>query len=148
MGVALFCGWELRDWRVKNMEGKWSEEKMRKAVKVLSSLIEQHEPYVLSVKRLHPSRTSPNLNRLVGRMKALSRRKKLKIYQYSIGELEDFFYPEGRINKRQLAEIVASQHPILFHELDKEKTHRNPYHIRMFEAVALGSICFRQLDEH
>ena len=146
MGVAVFCGPELLDWRVKNIEGKWSKEKMEKAMKVVSSFIEQYQPDVLSIKKLHPSRTSPNLNRLVGRIKELSKRKRLKVYRYSINDLEEFFYPEGRINKRELAEIIASEYPVLSHELNREKAHRNPYHIRMFEAVALGSTCLHQLD--
>lgn len=146
MGVALFCGPELIDWRVKNIEGKWSKEKMGKARMILSSFIERHEPNVLAIKKIHPSRTSPNLNRLVNRIKELSRRKGLKVYQYSIKDLEGFFHPGGRINKRELAEIIASKYPILFHELNREKAHRNPYHIRMLEAVALGSICLHQLD--
>jgi len=113
-----------------------------------TSSIEQYQPDVLSIKMLHPSRTSPNLNQLVNRIKELSRRKGLKVYQYSIKELEDFFYPEGRINKRQLAEIIASRYTILSHELKREKAHRNPYHIRMFEAVALGSICLHRLEKY
>lgn len=146
MGVALFCGSELMDWRVKNVEGKWSEEKMEKAMKVISGLIEQYQPDVLAIKELHPSRTSANLNRLVNRIRELAKKKRLKVYQYSINELEEFFYPERRINKRELAEIMASEYAVLSHELNREKAHRNPYHIRMFEAVALGSICLHQLD--
>ena len=146
MGVALFYGPELRDWGVKNVEGKWSKEKMEKAVKVVSSLVQQYQPDVLSIKQLHPSRSSPNLNRLVGRIKELSRRNGLKLHHYSIEELESFFCPEARINRKELAEIVASEYPVLLHELNREKAHRNPYHIRMFEAVALGSMCFHQLD--
>jgi len=141
IGVALFCGSELMDWCVKNIEGKWSKGKIEKAMAVISDLIGQHDPDVLSIKKLHPSRTSSNLNRLVGRIKGLSKRKRIRVYQYSIKELEDFFYPEGRINKRELAEMVATEYPVLSHELNREKAHRNPYHIRMFEAVALGSVC-------
>jgi len=108
---------------------------------VVSGLIGQHEPDVLSIKKLHPSRSSSNLNRLVGRIKEHSKRKGLRVCQYSITELENFFYPEGKINKRELAEILASEYPILSHEMNREKAHRNPYYLRMFEAVALGSVC-------
>jgi len=146
MGIAVFSGPELLDWGVKNIEGRWSKDKIAKIVALISDLIEQHKPDVLAIKKLHPSHSSKNLNRLVSRIKGLSRRRKLRVYQYSIKDLEDFYYPEGRINKRKLAEIVASEHPILSHELNREKTNRNPYHIRMFEAVALGSVCFHQLD--
>jgi len=137
MGIAVFSGTELLDWGVKNIEGRWSKGKMEKAMAVVIGLIGQHEPDVLSIKKLHPSRTSSNLNRLVGRIKELSNRKGLRVCQYSIKELEGFFCPEGGINKRELAEMVASEYPVLSHELKKEKTHRNPYYLRMFEAVAL-----------
>ena len=148
MGVAVFHESELLDWRVKNMEGKWPKEKMKRAVKITSRFIEHYQPDVLSIKELHPSRTSPNLNRLVGGIRELAKRKRLKIYQYSIKDMESFFHPEGRINKKRLAEIVAAEYPILSHELDREKANKNSYYIRMFEAVALGSICLHQLNRY
>jgi len=144
MGFALFRGPELRDWGVKNIGGK-SKEKMGKAMTIISGLLGQHEPDVLALKELHPSRSSSNLNRMVARTKELAKRKGVRICQYPIKELESGFHSE-KINRRELAEIVASDYPVLSHDLNKEKTIRNPYYIRMFEAVALGSLCFHQLD--
>jgi hypothetical protein len=95
------------------------------------------------VKALHRSRTSPNLNRLVIKIKESAKRKRLKLYQHSIKELESFFYPDARINKRALAEKVAEKYSVLSHELKREKAIINPYYIRMFEAVALGSLCLQ-----
>ncbi|MEM2991372.1 MAG: crossover junction endodeoxyribonuclease RuvC [Halobacteria archaeon] len=146
MGIAVFSGTELLDWGVKNIEGRWSKEKMKEAGLAISNLIERYQINVLAVKEFHPSRSSANLNQLVKGIRELARRKKLKIHQYSIKELEDFFCPEGRINKEELAELVAKRYPVLFHELNKEKANRNPYYIKMFEATALGSVCFCQLD--
>ena len=54
---------------------------------------------------------------------------------------------DGWINKNQLSEILTLKHQSLFHELAKEKAHKNQYRIRMFEAVALGSVCFNQIDQ-
>jgi Holliday junction resolvasome RuvABC endonuclease subunit len=147
LGTAIFHGTELRDWGVKVIEGRWSKEKLGKARMIVSTLIEQYEPDVLAIKRLHPSRSSPSLNLLVGKIKELAKRKSLRLYQYSIKELESFFSKEERINKKRLAEIITSEYPELLHELEKEKSHKNPYHIKMFEAVALGKICFQQLDK-
>lgn len=147
MGIAIFQGTELRDWQVKNIAGKWSKEKMGKAKMIVSSLIEQYEPDALAIKKLHPSRSSPNLNRLVEKIKELAKGKSLRICHYSIKDLEGFFSPEERMDKKKLAEIIASKYPFLSHELEKEKSHRNPYHLRMFEAVALGKICFHHLDK-
>ena len=147
LGIAFFQGYELRDWGVKVIEGTWSKENMERAMMIVSSLIEQYQPEALAIKKIYPSRSTPNLKLLVGKIKELAKRKSLRLYQYSIKELESFFSKEERINKKRLAEIITSEYPELLHELEKEKSHKNPYHIRMFEAVALGKICFQQLDK-
>jgi hypothetical protein len=147
LGIALFEGSELLDWGVKVIKGKWSREKMEMAKKTVSILMDCWGPDILAIKLLHRARSSRNLKGFVAKVKELSKRRGLKIYQYSIKELEDFFSPEEKINKRKLAEIIASQHPELLPELEKERSHKNPYHLRMFEAVALGSMCSHQLDK-
>jgi hypothetical protein len=146
MGYAVFCGSDLMDWGVKNIEGKWSNKKIGKVMSVISDLTGHYMINVLSIKELHPSRSSVNLDRVVSGIKELSKSKGLRICQYSIGELENFFCPGEKINRRDLTEMVASRYPILSHELDRERTIINPYYVRMFEAVALGSICFSHLD--
>lgn len=148
LGIAIFQGSELRDWRIKVFKGKWSKEKMDKIKSILLGLIDQYNPNILAIKRLNPSRTSSNLNKLTSKIKDICQMNGLKVYQYSIKEVEAFFSPDEKINKKKLTEIIASEYPILFFELNREKAHKNPYYIRMFEAVALGSVCFYQLDKH
>ena len=113
----------------------------------LLSMIHQYKPDVIAIKSSHPSRTSPNLNRLVSEIKDIARGEELKIYEYPIRELKGFFNP-GKLNKRQLAELVALEYPFLSYELNRDKSNGNPYYIRMFEAVALGLACFHQLDRN
>jgi len=145
IGIAVFYGSELRDWQVKNMEGRWSKEKKEKLTMTLSSLIDSYESDILAIKSLHPSRSSPVLNRLVGGIKDLSRRRGLRVYEYSTDEVKKHLSPDAKINKRKLAEMVTSKYPLLRHELSKEQANMNPYYIRMFEAVALGSLCLHRL---
>jgi len=148
IGYAVFYDSELRDWGVKNIDGKLSKAKMAKIIAFMSDLIGQHKPDVLSIKSLHPSRSSLNLDRLVGKIKESAKKKRIKTRQYTIKELETFFYRDGRINKVALAEKVAEKYPVLSHELNREESIRNPYYIRMFEAVALGSLCLSQQDKY
>jgi Holliday junction resolvasome RuvABC endonuclease subunit len=145
MGIAVFYGSELRDWQVKNMEGRWSKDKMGKFAMTLSSLIDSHESDILAIKRPHPSRSSPNLNRLVKGIKELSRRKGLRVYEYSMDEIRKYLNPEAGISKRKLVEMVTLKYPLLRYELSKERANMNPYYVRMFEAVALGSLCLNRL---
>jgi len=145
IGFAIFHGSELRDWGVKNIEGRWSKDNLKKATKIISDMIGQNEPNIISIKQPHPSWSSSNLNQLVARIKELSRRKRIRTYQYSIDDLKTFFH-YGKINKRQLAEMITSDYPFLHYELEKERAIINPYYVRMFEAVAVGSICLNYLD--
>jgi hypothetical protein len=148
LGLAIFHGSDLRYWGIKVLAGRWSKGKIEKTKEVLSDLFVRYDIGILAIKKLHPSRNSPNLNRLVAKTREFSKRKGMRVYQYSIKDVENFFSPGERTNKKKLAETIASEYPALFHELDKEKNHKNPYHIRMFEAVALASACFHHLDKH
>ena len=148
LGIAIFQDSELRDWGVKNFRGKWSKEKKEKIINTILSLIKQYEPSILALKKLHPSRSSQNLRYMVAKIKEFSKRKGLKVYQYSIKDLENFFLPEEKTNKKKLTKILTSEYPDLFHDLNREKNNKNPYYIRMFEAVALASICFHRLDKN
>lgn len=147
IGLAAFRGPELRDWRVRVNKGKWSEEKMAKAMGIVAGFFQQHDPDAVAIKSLHPSRSSPELNRLANKIKDFAKRRRMRVCEFSLGDLEDFFCPEGWTNRRMLAEVIASRYPALHHELAKEKSHMNPYHVRMFEAVALAARCFHDLDK-
>ena len=148
LGMAAFHGPELLDWRVKETGGKGPRPKLETARIIVRRLIQRYDPDVLAIKRLHPSRSSQGLNRLAAEIRAVCRSKGLKVCQYSIQDLEVALSSDEKINKPKMAEIVASVYPVLFHELHKEQRNRNPYHLRMFEAVALGIVCHQQLEKH
>jgi hypothetical protein len=84
-------------------------------------------------------------------------RKRIALAQYSIKQLEESFCGEGQKNKKSLAEVMAALYLELFFELHTEypeligkdkKENPNPYHIRMFEAVALGAMCVNEFGNH
>jgi hypothetical protein len=54
---------------------------------------------------------------------------------------------ECKGNKRKLAEVMVNRHPELFHEFIREKSNKNLYYTKLFEAVALGSICRHELQD-
>lgn len=145
LGIAVLHGPELIDWRIKVLDGRWSNGKIKKATGVISEIFDQYEPNVLAIKKLHPSRRSENLGRLANKIKDFSKRNKLKVYQYPIKEIENFFIEKGKLNKRNLIEALVKLYPILHHDLRNEQTHKNPYYFRMFEAVALASACSQKL---
>jgi RNase H-fold protein (predicted Holliday junction resolvase) len=147
LGIAIFQDSELLDWRIKVFKEKWSKEKAKKILEILNEYIDLYALNTIALKKLHPSRRSQNLARLVTRIKEISKRKGIKVYQYSIKDLEEFFIEEDKLNKKNLAEAIVSENPVLFHELLKEKSNKNIYYIRVLEAVALASACAQRLGE-
>jgi len=147
LGIAIFHGAELRDWSVKVIKGEWSKEKMEKIKDIVAGLIEQYQPDVLAIKKLHPARSSDNLDKLVEELKYLAGEKKLPIFEYPIKYVEAFLSPGNKINKVKLVALLVERYSALFSEWEKEKASKNHYYMRMFEAVFVAYVCFRQLDK-
>ncbi len=147
LGISVFLDSDLRDWRIKVFQEKWSVDKINKIKKTILDLMDDYEPNVLAIKKLHPSRSSKNLKLLTAWIKELCRRKGLRILQFSIKELEDFFLSNEKLNKKNLTKKISSEYPELIHQINRENSNKNPYYIRMFESVALASFSFYQLDK-
>ena len=77
--------------------------------------------------------------RITNEIKSFARRKGLKVYQHSIKEIEKSFIEGRKLNKRNLIEEMVRRYPHLHQDLKKEKSHRNPYCFRAFEAVVAAS---------
>lgn len=159
IGYAQFNNSELRDWGIKAVKGKWTPEKSQKIGRILTGLLDQYQPDVMAIKKLHPLRTSANLHGLVNRFKDICRERGIHVYEYPIEFLEQTILTEGKtMNKVSLAESLAKVYPALLMEAEKVKPDVNEdtkkdrnknarnYHTRMFEAVALAHVLFNQLD--
>lgn len=147
LALAVFHGTDLRDWRIRSLEGHFETERVFAAIRTVARYIAMHGPAVLAIKVIHPSRTSAHLRELVARIEAFATAKDLPVKRYTIRELETFYEPRHRINKVRLAELVARTYPILLPELARERRNKNRYYDRMFDAVATGALCFHQLDQ-
>lgn len=147
IGLAAFRGPELLDWMVKVVTGKTHRSRIASARTIVLDAVDRFGPEVLAIKRLHRSRSSQQLEDLVAEINALARRRRLKFRQYSIDDVKGALCPEARTNKRKLAEKLCRIHPATAHDFQRETQNRNPYHVRMFEAVALGTVCYQQIEK-
>ena len=146
LGLAVFVGPELREWRIKAFNGTWSPAKMKKIERMFTRYLDRYKPNAIAMKKLHPSRSSSRLNRLVDVVKRIAKQKRIKLREYPVCEVESSLSNGETINKKKMAELVALQNPVLLHEFKREGMHKNPYHIRMFEAVALAMKGFYEED--
>ena len=145
--MAAFRGPEILDWGVKVVCGQTPAEKRKAARLIVGSLIEQYCPNVLVIKRLHHSRSSRHLDEIVRQIEDSCSRHRIKIRRYSIQELEAALCPKAKITKRTLAGILANAYPALLYDFQRESQNRNPYRVRMFEAVALATVCWQQIEK-
>lgn len=162
MGIALFSGAQLRDWRVKVLKGEWSEEKIERIKNIIIGLIEQYQPDVLAIKKLRPTRSSASLDSLVDELKIIAVSQNLPVYEYPMTYVGAFMSPGKKIDKWKLAELMATRYRELLSEWEKERQRmenaerekkpgkkfysKKSYYMRMFEAVFVAYVCFRQLD--
>lgn len=137
-GIAVLDGSELIDWGIKVANGKWSDAKLKKTTGLISKLICEYRPGVIALKRNHPSRSSRNLELLRQSIKHLARDKYVKVLEYSVEDLKVWYGQGTKITRQRIAEIVCLRYSVLARELAKEMAAGSPYHMRTFEAVALG----------
>ena len=140
VGVAIFIGTELRDWAVRVLK------KEKKIVDIISEYIHQYNINHFAMKEIHPSRTSKILDQAVVSMKNYVNSHVGCFYEYSIDDVKKNLLSDKRNNKKHLMEEVSLRYPFLLKEVQREEAHKNPYLIRMFEAVGIGMCCLQEID--
>jgi len=143
MGLAVFKEADLRDWRVITSAEKNGPGKLSRIRSTFQSLIDQHQPNVLAIKRLAPHRSSEFLDLLVKVLKVRAKIEGLTVHEYSLAEMKHLLAPDQTSSKKKLIDLVVTQYPYLAIEDEREKKNRGSYHLHMFEAVALG-LCYQR----
>jgi hypothetical protein len=146
LGVAIFVDSDLRDWLIKSIPEISMEGKADYIRSCIADIIERFNINVLAIKKLHPARQSKNLVDLVTVIQETGKRANASVIEFPIHVIEQFFI-KGKLNKKRLVEEVAAMYPVVFHEYEREQKNKNKYLTRMFEAIAMGIVCFNRLDK-
>jgi hypothetical protein len=78
------------------------------------------------------------LNVFVDEIRAIGRRKKLKVLSYAPTTVRKFICNDGWADKKALSEAIALVYPELKVYLTQDRMWKEKYHQNMFDAVALG----------
>jgi len=147
LAIAIFSDCELSEWRLKCLPGKDVQRKLKKVNDILAGLIARYNPEILVIKKLHPARSSANLKNMATGIEAYCRKRGMAVISYSIQDLKSVMIGRGRTNKKELIKILTAEYPELAHEFKREARNRNPYFLRLFEAVALGHVCLSAIND-
>lgn len=146
LGIALMRNGDLYEWKVKTYKGSWNEEKLQKILNHLDYLLITHVVTQVACKVPHMEKCSQALKMLIERIKGMAAEYRLPFHQYSIEELK--YNLDGDIrNKSFLADYITSLYPELTPILVSEKENKNPYHTKVFEAVATTRHCHISLKK-
>jgi hypothetical protein len=146
LGVAIFDGTELCDWAVRVVKGKDIRAKRRFVRELIGEQSNRYGVSVLVLKKLNPARSSQSLRLIASEVTKFAASRGLALHEFSVGDIKARLLATERGNNRLLMEEVAARYPFLFREVQREEKNKNPYLIRMFEAVAMGIVCFNKLD--
>jgi RNase H-fold protein (predicted Holliday junction resolvase) len=141
VGLAVIKKGELVEWRVKSYKEKWSRDKEKTILATIQKLCGYYEVQILSIKKVDPLASTPQLERLQSEIIRQAKRKKIKVVQYSLSDLDYDMRSGSKQARETLSEEIVKKHPALKEELLRERNNRREYYTKMFEAIAMAERC-------
>jgi crossover junction endodeoxyribonuclease RuvC len=147
MGIAFLENGKLIYHGVKVIKKHPSpHERLREGRKIVLRLIKDFRPNVLAVEKTFfaRNRNASLLNVLGDEIKAIGRRKGLKVVSYAPSTVKKFVCGNGRAGKKEVSRVVIATYPELKVYLSQDRQWKERYHQNMFDAVALGMMVMIQ----
>lgn len=141
MGIAFFEKGKLIYQEVKIINKRRSpHETLKDGRKIVLRLIKDFRPEILVVEKAFfaNNRNAALLNIFVDEIKAIGRRKKLKVLSFAPSTVKKHICGKGRASKDEVAKVIVSKYPELKVYLTQDRAWKEKYHQNMFDAVALG----------
>jgi crossover junction endodeoxyribonuclease RuvC len=145
MGIAFLEKGKLIYHGVKTIKrGKSPHETLKEGRKIVLRLIRDFKPKVIVIEKAFfaNNRNAALLNVLVDEIKAIGKRKRLKLLSYAPSTVKKAICGNGRASKKEVARVIVSKYPELKVYLTQDRTWKEQYHQNMFDAVALGMMGF------
>lgn len=144
MGYALLEGRKPVYYGVKVIKGgnRLPHQRLREAKSIVLDLIQDFGPRILAIEKTFFSnnRNVALLNVLFEEIKAIGRRKGLKVISLAPSTIKRNICGNGRARKWEVAKVVVAKHPELKIFLHQNRKWKERYWQNMFDAVALGMV--------
>lgn len=141
MGIALLEKGIPIHVGVKTIKTRMSpHETLKAGRKIVLRLIKDFRPQVLAVEKTFfaNNRNSALLNVLGDEIRAIGKRKKLKVICFAPNTIRKAICGNGRASKEDVARVLVSRFPDLKVYLTQDRKWKERYHQNMFDALALG----------
>lgn len=146
MGVALLENGKILYHAVEVIKKQKSPNAtLQEARKAVLRLISDLKPKLLVVEKAFFSnnRNASLLNVLVDEIKAIAKRKGLKLMSFAPNTVKKFIAGNGRATKAEVAKVIVSRYPELKVFLTQDRAWKEKFHHNMFDAIALAIMAER-----
>ena len=147
MGIAFLENGKIIYYGVKTIRKKKSpHEVLKEGRKIVLRLIKDLRPKVLVIEKAFfaNNRSAALLNVFVDEIKAIVRRKGLKVMSFAPSTVKKAICGNGRASKKDVARVIVSKYPELKVYLTQDRAWKELYHQNMFDAVALGMMLLKK----
>jgi Holliday junction resolvasome RuvABC endonuclease subunit len=105
-------------------------------------LINGFRPQILVVEKtfFFNNRNSSLLNVLVDEIRAIGRRKGIRVVSFAPSTMKKIICGNGHASKKEVARMVVAKYPELKVYLTQDRAWKEEFHQNMFDAVGLGMI--------
>jgi hypothetical protein len=141
IGIAVIKDSSLMYWKVRKFNGAWSQKRLEKMIALVQHTAQRYSVTAIAVKVPPRGLLSKGLVELVSEISRLASTNDITLQPYRIQELKRFLSKKS-LNKKVLLHLVCERFPILERYYQRELANRQPYHIKMFEAVA-AALCLQ-----
>jgi Holliday junction resolvasome RuvABC endonuclease subunit len=109
-------------------------------------LITERHPVALAIERTFLiQRESALLNVTATAIKYMAKQYGLAVYEYEPAKVRQTICQHGKATKSQTAQIIANHYPELMQFLKCQTKWERLYWAHMFDAVAVGLVCLREV---
>jgi len=146
IGVALLENGSPVHLGVKTIKkGMSPHETLKAGRKIILRFIKDYRPQVLAVEKTFfaNNRNSALLNVLGDEIRAIGKRKKLKVLSYAPNTIRKAICGNGRASKEDVARVLVSRWPELKVFLTQDRKWKVRYHQNMFDALALAVLAIK-----
>jgi len=148
-GVSVFHGRDIFTCMVKNLSAKDSpRNRLREARKIFLGLCRDHVPDILIIEKLHFSRESQSeyLGRIIRELKRLSKKKHLRVTEYSPETVRRVVCKDVNATKEHISEAICQFYPELKMCLNQNHKCNHGYWGCMSKSIGLGICYFKSRD--
>lgn len=143
MGTAVLYDGELVDFRVRTFYGVWTSEKRSDMLRTINKAVDRFGVTAIVVKAPKPAHCSNSILDILSDIERVAEQGKIKLTLCTISELKKRYSKNESGNKQTLIQAIIAKYPNhrqLAQLYAKEKSNRNAYHVKIFEAIACAEL--------